>query len=193
MPRRVAVVTACGLVQVVRLHWRKSARGGQGTRHRNAVPQAFIIPDAHLADLDGALCIDESHWGESNHFTEAFQSRWLRVPVVEGYAYGCVRIYSHADGVQIRYQYDRANAGAPDRWFFNTATGYGESPTRQLTVQPGQWARICYNGRFSCFDTGNWWYEQVTVNVAWFVGEPDGRIFVDTKPDCELRMMAHLR
>jgi hypothetical protein len=29
-----------------------------------------------------------------------------------------------------------------------------------------RWASIEYNGRFTCIDTGNWWYEHMVINVA---------------------------
>ncbi|HEX4611478.1 MAG TPA: hypothetical protein VH092_25010 [Urbifossiella sp.] len=52
--------------------------------------------------------------------------------------------------------------------------------------------RVRYNGRFSGPDTGGWWYEQVTANVAWFAGPPDGRVFLDREPTQELRSLAEL-
>jgi len=51
---------------------------------------------------------------------------------------------------------------------------------------------VRYNGRFSDVDTGEWWYEQVAANVAWFAGEPDGRVFLDREPARELRALAEL-
>jgi hypothetical protein len=52
--------------------------------------------------------------------------------------------------------------------------------------------RVCYNGRFSDADTGRWWYEQVTVNVAGFGGAPSGDVFLRSEPVRELRLLADL-
>jgi hypothetical protein len=41
-------------------------------------------------------------------------------------------------------------------------------------------------------DTGNWWYQQVTVNVAWVTGESNARVFLDRPPFEELRLLAEL-
>lgn len=41
-------------------------------------------------------------------------------------------------------------------------------------------------------DTGDWSYEQVTVNVAFFSGEPVGTVFLQQKPARELRMLSNL-
>lgn len=192
MRRRAVVAEPCGVVQVIHLHWDKSARGGQGARDRNAVPQVFAIPDADLAASGGYLCVNESHWGERNAFAEPFSTRRHRVSLPGMFTFGCVSISSQPDGLRVRYQYNQADGGAPDRWFFNRATRRDESPDRLLVVSPDQWVRVCYNGRFSCIDSGNWWYEQVIVNVAWFGGEPDGRVFIDREPVEELRLLADL-
>lgn len=99
----------------------------------------------------------------------------------------------HSGGLEVRYRYDQAIGGAPDRWFLNWPSEPGGSPGRSLMVAPGQWVRVCYDGRFSCIDSGNWWYEQVTVNVAWFGGDPDGRVFFDSEPSGKLMALAVLR
>jgi hypothetical protein len=96
------------------------------------------------------------------------------------------------EGLLVRYQYDSGHGGAPDRWFFNVSRGYGESPGRSFVVHAGQWVRVCYNGRFSCIDSGQWWYTQVTVNVAWFADHPSSQVFVNSQPAQELKMLADL-
>ena len=101
-----------------------------------------------------------------------------QVAVAKGFDFGCVRVGPHAEGLQVHFQYDSGNVGAPDRWFFNRDSGYGETPGRTLIVREGEWVRVYHNGRFD-HETGDWWYQQVTVNVAWFGGAPDGRIFLD--------------
>ncbi len=155
MRKRAAVAEACGLVQVVRLHWDKSARGGPGARDRNAVPQAFAVPAADLDSADGHLCVGLTHWGDRNAFAEPFSARRERVAVADGFKFGCVGVSPHPDGLEVRYQYNQADGGAPDRWYFNWSSGYGESPGRSLVVRPSQWVRVCYNGRFSCIDSGS--------------------------------------
>ena len=192
MRKHTAVADSCGLVQIVHLHWDKSARGGQSARDRSAVPQAFPVPAADLAGAGGCLCIAESHWNERNAFADPSAERRRRVAIADGYTFGCVSVSAHAGGLQVRYQYDRGHGGAPDRWFFNESSGLGESPGRALVVGPSQWVRVCYNGRFSDSDTGNWWYEQTTVNVAWFEREPQVRVFLDREPSDELRVLADL-
>ncbi len=54
-------------------------------------------------------------------------------------------------------------------------------PAHSIEVTPNRWAAIEYNGRFSCIDTENWWYEHVVVNVA--VGNSvDANVFTNSDP-----------
>lgn len=192
MARRAAIAMRCGLVQVVRLHWSKAARGGIGARERSTVWSAFEVPAAEI--VGDVLCVDVHDWSDSNAFAEPLSVRRHQVSLAAEFAFGCVTVSAEAARLRVRYRYDQANGGAPDRWFFNCGSNgasYGE-PGPTLVVRDSEWARVCYNGRFSCIDTGNWWYQQVTVNVAWFDGEPDGRVFLAREPSQELRALAEL-
>ncbi|HEV7505265.1 MAG TPA: hypothetical protein VGS07_10170 [Thermoanaerobaculia bacterium] len=192
MARQVAISAPSGLVQVIRLRWTKLARGGPGARARGAVPQASEVPTAALASTEGMLSVEATDWDDRNVFAEPLSVSRQQISVATGFRFGCVGVSPLAEGLQVRYEYDRANVGAPDRWFFSPVSGYGESPGRSLTVRAGEWVRVCHNGRFSSLYNGDWWYQQVTVNVAWFGGEPNGRIFLDREPAQELRMLADL-
>ncbi len=191
MRRHVCVAGACGLVQVVRLEWDKSARGGQGARNRNAVPVVFEVP-ADLLPGAGEVVIIESHWSNDNAFSEPFRNRSRRVSVTEKFGFGCVTFAAELEGLSARYQYDRTYGGAPDRWYLNCASGEGNPPGRVLTARFGSWVRLCYNGRFSDNDNGTWWYEQITVNAAWFDGPPSGQVFVSSEPSQEFRALSEL-
>src|SRR5207248_78488 len=129
---------------------------------------------------------------DRNAFAEPLHSRHQRVPVEQGFSFGCVTVSGYPQGLLVRYQWDGWRGGAPNRSFINAATGNAESAGRDLIVQAGRWVRVCYNGRFSCIDTGNWWYEQVTVNAAWFSGEPSGEAFLASEPTREFRVLADL-
>jgi hypothetical protein len=110
-----------------------------------------------------------------------------------GFNFGCVTVSEHADGLLVRFLWDSGHGGAPDRWFFNALTGNAESASRDLVVRDGQWVQVCYNGRFTDICSGNWWYEQVTVNVAWFDAEASGQVFVGADPVRAFRLLADLR
>ena len=192
MARRSTIAEKCGLVQVIRLTWTKQTRGGEDACVRNQVPTVLEVPAGELAGVQESLCAEISHWSEDSPATEPSLVRRERVPLAGGYSFGCVTVSPAADGLAVRFQYDQGNAGAPDRWYFNPKSGYGESPGRTVLVRNGQWVRVRDNGRFSNLHTGNWWYQKVTVNVAWFSGQPDGCVFLKHEPVDEIVSLAHL-
>ena len=170
------------LVQVIHLSWDKSARGGQGARDRSAVPQAF--PVDRFWGKDGRIHVEELEWRHVNAFAEPIERRQHDLPIQKGYEFGCVTVSAESEGLSVRFRWDGAHGGAPDREYLNS--------TEDVTLTPGQWARIAYNGRFSDTDNGHWWYEQTSVNVACFGSEPSGRVFVETKPVREMLLFADL-
>jgi hypothetical protein len=177
----------CGLVQVIFLSWDKSARGGQGARARNRVPLAFEVATEQLRGVEGQLHVEELHWGCQNAFAAPLRHEHRRVAVADGARFRCVTVLQHPQGLVVRYRWSREDGGAPDRSFANNEPGAND-----LLAAAGRWVRVCANGRFTDADTGSWWYEQVTVNVAWFDGKTSGRVFVASEPVRELRILAKL-
>jgi hypothetical protein len=85
----------------------------------------------------------------------------------------------------------RYQTGAPARRFFDK-TGTYVAPEHSIEIPLNCWASIEYNGRFSCIDTGNWWYEHSVVNVA--VGDVvSANVFMTTQPMERYTQLAHLR
>ncbi len=192
MSNRALVAGPCGLIQVVHVKWTKSERGGQGARNRGSVPEALNVPKAELARASGQFCVTHSYWGSRNSFSQPLSMDSERVAITEEYRYGCVKVSAHPDGLVARYYYDVAHGGAPDRGY-EIWPAPAEPSGRFLVIRFGEWGRVCYNGRFSCIDSGHWWYEKTTVNVAWFAGEPNGRVFIDRPLSVEYRSVVHLR
>lgn len=103
--------------------------------------------------------------------------------------FGCTNaeLEMHDNSVTLIYRYQ---TGAPARQFFDK-TGTCVAPERYIEIPQNRWASIEYNGRYSCIDTGNWWYEHVVVNVA--VGNVvSTNVFMATKPIEHYSQLAHL-
>ena len=190
MTKRHADLLGCGLVQVIRVTWTKASRGGEGARSRNSVPSATEITVADLPDVNGSLCVDVSEWREHNQFVEPYHT-YRKIPFASGFHFGCVTVSATMNGLQVDYQYDPGFVGAPDRRGF-APEGHRAAKPRRFFARDGEWIQVCHNGRFSDIDTGNWWYELVTVNVAFFAGGLDSRVFVTRRPSEELRVLAEL-
>lgn len=97
---------------------------------------------------------------------------------------GCVRVEVSAGRAAVTYEYDYKCGGMPPR-----QTKPGLNLREELTVEPGRWVRVRYNGRFS---GDEWWYEKVVVNVGLF-RRPHAGVFISTEPAGEISQMANLK
>jgi hypothetical protein len=162
--------------------WDKSARGGEGARVRNSVPQALEMPLMDWSPKDQMLYVDVSQWDGTNGFVKPYARRQEQVNVKDGYSFGCVQIRSHPEGLDVQYHYNQHGCGAPDRPYLH----------RNIVVKAEQQLQILCNGRFSDICSGIWWYKQVTVHIAWIDREPSKRVFLENAPDLEIRALADL-
>jgi hypothetical protein len=175
------------IVQVIHVTWDKSARGGRLARSRNQVPLALLLPGDLQPQIGRHLLIHESRWGKANEFTNEFWSAGKAVALDEGFSY-------RGATVTIR----RLDTGTEFTWRWNDWEGIrpsrvGRNASHIVVVQQGGWVRIRWNGRFTCIDTGNWWYESVALNIG---VHPDADIpddfFLRSKPADECSKLAHL-
>ncbi len=60
-------------------------------------------------------------------------------------------------------------------------------------LKEGQKGQIMYNGRFSDYDTGQWWYEQTAVNIAVVSFEKYNKgVFLSSEFDFYYKQLEHL-
>ena len=107
----------------------------------------------------------------------------LKPLATERYAFRAALVERKAEGAQVSVCVSRANIGAPLR----------EGLQREWLVAPQQWTQLHWNGRFTDVDTGAWWYEQTTLNVACFAEAMNGGIFTTRAPDLKFDFRAILR
>lgn len=106
------------------------------------------------------------------------------------------------NGIETVFSYDPQISGQPFRRGhnkdYNNADSrfYGKDILNEIAfvLKDGQKGRIMYNGRFSDYDTGQWWYEQTVVNIANFPFEKIGEnVFLDEKFDFLYKQLEILR
>ena len=146
-------------VQTISTFWTKASRGGRLAKIRGRVPKR--LPIRFPADFP-KLVWHSITYSERNEFVDP-----IAVDVsedCENNRFGCrnAEIELHDDSATLIYLYQ---TGAPARQFFDR-TGTCVAPEHSIEIPRNRWASIEYNGRSSCIDTGNWWYEHVVINVA---------------------------
>jgi len=127
-------------------------------------------------------------YSERNSFAEPFAADSASTCVDN--LFGCtnVEIALHDHSATLTYRYQ---SGAPARQFFDKA-GQCVPVEHVIEIPESCWASIEYNGRYSCIDTGAWWYEHVVVNVA-VGGFVSPNVFMSTKPIEHYAQLARLR
>lgn len=127
-------------------------------------------------------------YSETNQFHEPIANKVSEN--CENNRFGCrnAEVEWNADSATLIYRYQ---TGAPERQFFDN-TGTPVAPEHAIEIPTNHWAAVEYNGRFTCIDTGNWWYEHMVVNVA--VGKKlPPNIFIMTRPIERFTQLAYLR
>lgn len=165
------------VIQHIETVWTKRSRGGDGARKRNVVPLALDFPSI---SRDCSFVLHHATFHEYDSFARQDQLRWT-----DAFADLELRFLTLSiDGavLRVRVHRDGSNAATPSPFPYKDP----------FVLEPGLWGRLVYNGRFTAWNTGNWWYEKHVYNIGWF-DEWTSDAFVKTKPHSEYREMARLR
>ncbi|GAB5407292.1 MAG: hypothetical protein Aurels2KO_55230 [Aureliella sp.] len=165
------------LIQYVQTVWTKSSRGGDAARVRNAVPDALALPSTIR---DAPFVLHHARFVERDNFIQT--DRFCSGTCFSDLSLDDLKLILAPDSVTVRF---RRNGN-------NTARTIPHPFTDVFTLAESQWGRLTYNGRFTAWNTGNWWYEKSVVNIGWFANI-DFQQFVKTAPTYDFAEMAHLR
>lgn len=172
-------------VQTISTSWTKASRGGSLATMRSRVPKRLPLK---MPNEFTDLVWHSIAYSERNKFADPVAVRV--VANCEDNRFGCrnAEVELHDDLAILTYRYQ---TGAPARQFFDK-TGTCVAPEHAIKIPNNRWASIEYNGRFSCIDTGNWWYEHMVINVA--VGSSIScNCFMATEPIESYTQLARLR
>jgi hypothetical protein len=154
------------VVQEIELWWTKSSRAGEGAKARAAVPELLPLP-ALASVPDESLVHQQVKIEEWNGFDARVETVEVSpMPVTRRKQMQCVTIGRDGEGHALaEYRYTMAG-GAPER---------ASIPRTVLTLAPGQWGRVRYNGRHNASVPTGWLYHKTVINlapVAVFTGTP---------------------
>jgi hypothetical protein len=154
------------VLQHIVTHWTKNSRGGAEATKRNAVPETLPISLTQASEVG---LLQDVCYREETQFTAKESITPLLLE--KSYPIGATIISpTNADGALVKYRWNYWTSGAPERL----------SNRKDLTLVPGEWCQVVWNGRFTDGDTGQWWYEKHVVNIA--VGSITRQLFRETTP-----------
>lgn len=161
------------VVQRVAVRWTKASRGHPGATARNAVPRAFVLPDDIAGGSQRAVVHAVSAEERNDFRPTREQDLWCDESTT--HRVGCVQLGERDGELRVEFQYDSRYAGQPYR------RGGRDGWDDVCALPPREWARVDWNGRFVCDETGEWWYQLVVLNIA-FHPAPPADLFVATAP-----------
>ena len=147
------------IIQHITIHWTKQSRSAEGATLRNSVPDRLDLPYKVEPENDNTLIEHTVAFREKNQFSEPEQEVSQReLTLGKREKYRCVNVRWEDGKAKVVYQYEPFKGGAPKRT---------EYPRQVLTLAPGEWGQVMYNGRHvSLFRQSGWSYKKDIVNVA---------------------------
>ena len=180
------------IVQHITTGWTKAARGGDPAAARGRVPDRLPVgvPKARRASPPPAL-LHEVTFGEADGFAVPASDVVMPLRTAACVRAAAVEATRSGDAVRATVTW---REGRPRRGRI-TPAGHAEPVVKTFDVPPGRWVRVLYNARFSCGDTGTWWYERHAVNVAALPPHHPaaGTLFTATPPAAEWVSLEWLR
>ncbi|WP_088833776.1 hypothetical protein [Paenibacillus tyrfis] len=183
------------LIQHIKIYWNKSHRGTPYATDRARMPQAYPLPanffDEHPRGYPIHLVyLEQQQDGlreRRNDIQTLKKYNPLRVGAIEA-------ITQEEDHYEIRYRYDGHRGANPARTRYDVHTNTNiPLNERAMILQPGECGRICYNGRYTDYDTGEWYYNLDIINLIHLGDQPKSlRPFTKKPPDKTYQQMARL-
>jgi hypothetical protein len=176
------------IIQVINVSWTKAARGGSLARLRNKVEKTYLLEIKGIGIEEKKVLVNEIYFSEGNKFQSPVNNKIMVLEAEDIYKIKNVEVNRKENSLMVVLNSEGMN---PKRWKMDsTGTRF---PIKQTAFEllKGKWGQIRYNNRFSSFSTGNWFYEETTINLA-FCDKFNPDLFTSTKPDCTFSCMATL-
>ncbi|MEW4451255.1 hypothetical protein AB1L30_01090 [Bremerella sp. JC817] len=192
MRRIQSIATRNIVVQLIHVTWDKSGRGGRAAECRNRIPLALTLPEQLGSDIGRHFFVHESHWSHTNVFANEVNGAVRKLNASEGFQYRCVSVRVTDTGAQLDWTW-RESEGIPPRMVWDD-NGNTSPASHRVDIPINEWMRARWNARFTCVDTGTWWYESVVANVG-VISDANipADFFTRSQPMDEYLQMAHLR
>jgi hypothetical protein len=163
------------VIQLLHSRWTKSSRGGDGAVARAELPLALpLLLDSFAAPVT----LHTVRFWERDNFVPT--DGVARFDTISGLPIRDLTLQRTADGVSVVHTRDQLNAAIADR-LYNDEFGNTVYDIDAFSLVDGEWGQIQYNGRYTCIDSGRWWYEQSVYNIGLFT-DIDATRFTDTDP-----------
>ncbi|MDB4766174.1 hypothetical protein OAG71_00655 [bacterium] len=176
------------VIQHINIQWTKASRGGNLAEKRNLIAKSFPVPTAPPTyDRQDHFVIHHVRFGESNEFIAPIDTEITSPKTGTPFTTKNVTVEQKVDTAIVTYEW---RDGAPERKFFDKS-GTPVPVRKRFVASLNNWVMVEYNGRFTGYDCGRWWYEHSIINVA-VTDTEYANLFVESNPNIFSQQLEHL-
>lgn len=182
------------LTQHIKVHWDKGLRGAPYSTARNQMPKAYDLPRGFFDDNPVGY---PAHYVYLVQAQSGFSERMNRKDTMTEYEnirIGAMEMIHQGDAYELRYRYDLHRAIPARNKYDPQISMYVGLDEVAMTLGPHEYGRIIYNGRYTDYDTGSWYYNIDIMNIINLSEEKTPlHIFTSKEPDKSYHQIAFLR
>lgn len=179
------------LIQHTQILWLKECRGAPYSSKRNQLQKSWELPSSFFEYYPQGFPI---HYQYIRQTKEGFQKENSRLSIItekQTIKVANLELIKKENCYEIYFKYT-TYAGAPERFIFkDRKTKFEPSSTphsamlneKAFALYENEYGQVLYNGRFTDFDTGEWYYMLNIINLIYTNNHcKDIDIFTKQKP-----------
>ncbi len=191
------------IMQHIKLEWHKENRGAPDATARNRLAAAFVLPDAFFEHQPLGFPSHDLFLQQTGSTFKTRIDRIAPLPASGTIKAGGVAITDREACAEVRFTYS-FGMGSPERTniFRKTAAPLSDDHDSSYAgllseiafcLDDGDYGRISWNGKHTCFDTGTWYYHKDIVNMIRLSFLPKNKnLFTERTPDKIYEQLARL-
>lgn len=189
------------LIQHTQILWLKECRGAPYSSKRNQLQKSWKLPNSFFEYHSQGFPI---HYQYIRQTKEGFQKANSRLSIItekQAIKIANIELIKKENCYEVYFKYT-TGAGAPERFILkDRKTNFQLSSAphsamlneKAFTLYENEYGQVLYNGRFTDFDTGEWYYILNIINLIYITDNcKDVNIFTKCLPIKSYTQIAQL-
>jgi hypothetical protein len=112
--------------------------------------------------------------------------------IKDSISYGPVSVKISEEKLEVFFEYNPNSCGMPSRVMYDSNSDKKVFlKQKAFILNPEEYGKIIFNGRFTDADTGNWWYEKHIFNLI-YTSTPSEKMFLNMPVSKKYEQLAKL-
>lgn len=180
------------LIQHIKIYWDKSCRGAPYAIDRSHISKGYQLPKTFYYNTAIGYPLHYLYLQQDKDGFKEVINRTERITDFDNVRVGALEIITESDSYKVNYRYDFHRA-IPERLkYSNEISMYTPLNETAFTLAQGEYGRVIYNGRYTDFDCGIWYYNLDIINIKNITEPSNLDVFINEEPQKEYKQMAYL-